>query len=285
MIVGILGSGYGKKMLIECEKRKIPAYPSVSRTVKSMSALHQRGVYLDGLKAKPEAAKASESKAIISANSAEPCDIIKSAPNKFVEEYEVKQILKHYGIKVPDSKVFTDLPKDVKFNFPVVLKVSDPNILHKTDVGGVALGIKTIEELREKFDAMKKKFPTSRFIVESMEKSGVEVIIGLMRDPNFGLSIMFGLGGIYTELYKDVTFRTLPISAKDADEMVSEIKAHRIFEGFRNIKASKEALIDLLLKVSAMGVDLESQIAQLDLNPVFVRESDAVAVDAKIIKN
>lgn len=202
---------------------------------------------------------------------------------KIIEEIDIKKMLKEYGIKVPEGILVSELPENLNINFPIVLKVSDPNILHKSDVGGVALNIKDYKELKIKFEEMKMKFPKSKFLIESMEKPGVEVIIGLIKDRTFGLSIMFGLGGIFTELYRDVSFRLIPIDDVDAREMVEEIKARKIFEGFRGIKASKDAVIDLLLKVSKFGNDHYEIIDQLDLNPVIVRENDAVVVDAKLI--
>lgn len=202
---------------------------------------------------------------------------------KVIEEIDVKKMLKKYGIKVPEGILVSELPENLNINFPIVLKVSDPNILHKSDVGGVALNIKDYNELKVKFEAMKMKFPKSKFLIESMEKPGVEIIIGLMNDRTFGLSIMFGMGGIFTELYRDVSFRLVPIEDIDAREMVEEIKARKIFEGFRGIRANKDAVIDLLLKVSKFGNDHYEIIDQLDLNPVIVRENDAVVVDAKLI--
>lgn len=202
---------------------------------------------------------------------------------KVFEEIDVKNMLKEYGIKVPEGMLVSDLPEELNINYPVVLKVSDPNILHKSDVGGVALNIKNYNELKTRFEEMKQRFPKSKFLIESMEKPGVEIIIGLINDRTFGLSIMFGLGGIFTELYRDVSFRLVPIEEVDAREMVEEIKAKKIFEGFRGIKANKNAVIDLLLKVSKFGNDHYNIIDSLDLNPVIVRENDAVVVDAKLI--
>jgi len=202
---------------------------------------------------------------------------------KVIEEMDVKKMLKEYGIKVPNGILVTELPDSIGLDYPLVLKVSDPNILHKSDVGGVVLNIKNYEELNIKFMEMKNKFPNSKFLIESMEKPGIEIIIGLIRDATFGLSIMFGLGGIFTELYRDVSFRLVPIDDFDAREMIEEIKAKKIFEGFRGIRANKEVVIDLLLKVSSFGKDHYDTIDQLDLNPVIVRENDAVVVDAKLI--
>ena len=116
-----------------------------------------------------------------------------------------------------------------------------------------------------------------------MEEKGVEIILGLVQDPTFGLSIMCGIGGIFTELYKDVTFRIIPIDKYDSVQMIEEIKGKKLLEGFRNMKANKELVIDLLLKVSKIGQELIEHIDQMDLNPVFVYENDICVVDAKLI--
>ena len=200
-----------------------------------------------------------------------------------LEERKVKEILAKYGIKVPKGIIVSDLPSKLDLNFPLVLKVSDERILHKSDVGGVVLNIKNYEELSKKFSEMKSKFKDSKFLIEEMEKPGLEVIIGLVQDKTFGLSIMFGLGGLFTELYRDVSFRLVPIDEFDARQMIEEIKAKKIFEGFRGLKLSKESVIDILLKVSSLGNDHYETIDQLDLNPVIVHENDAVVVDAKMV--
>jgi succinyl-CoA synthetase beta subunit len=200
-------------------------------------------------------------------------------------ENEVKDILKSYNIKTTNYKLVRKIEdlKNLKLKFPVALKVCSREILHKTDVGGVKLDIKNSEELKKTFKEFKKKFPKENFLVDQMEEPGVEIIIGLVQDPSFGLSIMFGIGGIFTELYKDVTFRIVPIERFDAQQMIDEIKGKKLFEGFRNIKADKELVIDLLLKVSKIGEQLMDKIDQMDLNPVFVYEKSYCVVDAKLI--
>ncbi|MEE9440349.1 MAG: acetate--CoA ligase family protein, partial [Candidatus Thermoplasmatota archaeon] len=120
-------------------------------------------------------------------------------------------------------------------------------------------------------------------LVDQMEEKGVEIIIGLVQDPTFGLSIMCGIGGIYTELYKDVSFRVVPIDRYDAEQMIEEIKGKKLLEGFRNIPANKQLVIDLLLKVSKIGAGLIDSIDQMDLNPVFVYDKSLCVVDAKLI--
>jgi acyl-CoA synthetase (NDP forming) len=137
-------------------------------------------------------------------------------------ENEVKDLMKAYGIRTTNYKLIkkeNDL-KNLGLIFPVALKVCSSKILHKTDVGGVKLGIKDIDELKKTFYIFKKKFPNENLLVDQMEEKGVEIIVGLVQDPTFGLSIMVGIGGIYTELYKDVSFRVIPIERVDADEMI-----------------------------------------------------------------
>ena len=207
-----------------------------------------------------------------------------SEGRKALAENEVKMLLRESGIPTTDFQV-VDSYDDIdlrKLRFPVVIKVCSPEILHKTDVGGVLLDIQK-EAFEGEFAKMRNKFPKEPILVESMQDRRAEVIIGLIDDPTFGLTIMFGLGGIYTEVYKDVTFRVVPIKKQDAEEMLSEIRAAPILEGFRKIKVDRDALVNLLMKVSALGVKYMDKLDQMDLNPVFVKEKGVVVVDAKML--
>jgi len=200
-------------------------------------------------------------------------------------ENEVKDVLKAYSIPTTKYKVVNkedDLGK-IGLKFPVALKVCSNKILHKTDVGGVKLNITDMDELKKNFKEFRSKFPKENLLVDQMEEKGVEIIVGLVQDPTFGLSIMVGIGGIFTELYKDVSFRVVPIDRYDAEQMIEELKGKKLLEGFRNIKANKQLVIDLLLKVSKIGEELMDRIDQMDLNPVFVYENDLCVVDAKMI--
>ena len=173
--------------------------------------------------------------------------------------------------------------ESLDLHFPVALKVCSRKILHKTDVNGVKLNIQNMDELYSSFDDFHKRFPKENLIIDEMKEKGVEAIVGLVQDPTFGLCIMSGVGGIFTELYKDVTFRVVPIDEYDAKEMIEEIKGKKLLEGFRNIKADKQQFIDLLLKVSKIGEELIDYVDQMDLNPVFIYENDICVVDAKLI--
>jgi acyl-CoA synthetase (NDP forming) len=200
-------------------------------------------------------------------------------------ENEVKDLLKAYGIRTTNYKVIKNLEDldNLGFEFPVALKVCSSKILHKTELGGVKLDIKNMDELKKTFKEFKKKFPKENLLVDKMEEKGAEIIIGLVQDPTFGLSIMYGIGGIYTELYEDVSFRIVPIDQYDAEQMVEEIKGKKLLEGFRNIPANKQLVIDLLKKVSKIGEELTNHIDQMDLNPIFVYENNVCVVDAKLI--
>lgn len=200
-------------------------------------------------------------------------------------ENEVKDILTAYGIPTTNYEVVSkesDL-ESLQLRYPVALKVCSSEILHKTDVGGVKLNIQNKQELHNYFKEFKEKFPEEKFLVDQMEEKGVELIVGLINDPTFGMTIMCGIGGIYTELYQDVSFRVIPIDRYDAEQMIEEIKGKKLLEGFRNIAADKSLFIDLLLKVSDFGSEFIDRIDQMDLNPVFVYGDRICVVDAKLI--
>ncbi len=204
------------------------------------------------------------------------------AKNGILDESTIKEMLGSFGVKVPKGVLVENYPQKINLKYPLVLKVSDPEVLHKSDVGGVRLGIKNSMELRKEFKAMKNRFPDSKFIIETMEKEGLEIIVGAINDRDFGLAIMLGMGGIYTELYGDVAFRLIPIDGLDAEEMIGSVSINRFVEGFRGIKVNKEKLKNLLLKISEIAYNIGERLNQLDLNPVIATEDDLVVVDAKL---
>jgi acyl-CoA synthetase (NDP forming) len=155
--------------------------------------------------------------------------------------------------------------------------------LHKTEVGGVILDIRDEGEAKAAFSNLQKKFSNEKILIESMEEKGLELIMGIIRDPSFGLSIMVGLGGIFTEALNDVSFRVIPISKFDAEAMLGDLKAAKVLDGFRGMKVNKSLVIDILLKLSQLGLDFDKHLSQMDLNPVILRENDAIVVDAKMI--
>ncbi len=176
-----------------------------------------------------------------------------------------------------------EVPPLQDLRYPLVAKVCSERILHKTDVGGVILDIRNGDELSVAIEKLKKKFPGDDILIEPMEEGDLEIIVGVIDDSVFGLSIMFGLGGVLAELYRDVTFRTIPVDEYDVDEMLTDIKGSKILEGFRGISVSKESIEDFLLKISNFGEEMGNRLEQLDLNPVLVKESGLVVVDAKMV--
>ena len=209
-------------------------------------------------------------------------------------ETEAKELLREYGIPVPDFKLIkseeeiSGLANEI--NFPITMKIVSPDIIHKTDAGGVKLNIKDEKEARIAyqeiiFEAKKynKKAKISGVIIYPMVPQGTEIIIGIMKDPHFGPVIMFGLGGIFVEVLKDISFRILPIEERDAEEMISEIKGYQILKGIRGEKRKDIQVIkDLLLKISQLALE-NPEISEIDLNPVLVFEKGLQVIDARMI--
>jgi len=209
-------------------------------------------------------------------------------------EIESKELLKAAGIDVVDTRLAKSKEEAIsisrKLGFPVVLKIASPDIVHKSDAGGVRLGLETASEVGKAYDqilpAVKRSFPEARIhgvAVQKMARPGVEVIIGMSQDAQFGPVLMFGLGGILVEVLKDVSFRIVPLSRRDAAEMLREIKGYPLLEGYRGQEAVDiSCLEELLIKVSDF-VEQNPEIMELDLNPIFAYSDGAVAVDARVI--
>jgi acetyl-CoA synthetase (ADP-forming) len=206
---------------------------------------------------------------------------------------ESKKILKNEGFPVNPSGFGQNLDELLKeanrIGFPVAIKISSEDIVHKSDVGGVVTGIRSESELKEQYELMQQnitqKMPNAQIegiLIERME-SGVELLIGSTLDPMFGPILAFGLGGIYVEVLKDVVFRLIPIEHEDATEMLSEIKAAKILDGIRGQPpVDKKALVELLMETSNFIVN-NPEIEELDLNPVFASDKGVSVVDARII--
>src|SRR5690242_9541744 len=219
--------------------------------------------------------------------------IIFSAEDKVITEESAKQILTYYGVKVPGYALVTSTDeaarKAKELGFPLVAKIVSPQILHKTDVKGVKIGLNSELEIRETFDEMYNRlsaqFNVKGMLIEKMVPKGVaELIIGLQNDPQFGPVIMLGLGGIYTEIFKDISFRVLPITKDDAVEMIENLKGKQILKGFRGSEpVNFDVLGDALVNIGNLGVDMAAYYESIDFNPVIVYPNDYTVVDAKII--
>ena len=209
-------------------------------------------------------------------------------------EIEAKELLKQSGIDVVETRLAASkedaLALSKEMGFPVVLKIASPDLVHKTDAGGVKLDLEDEDAVAKAYESImksvKEQYPDASIqgvSVQKMAKPGVEVIIGMSKDAQFGPVIMFGLGGILVEILKDVSFRIVPLEKRDAHEMVHEIKGFPVLEGYRGqAPADIEKLEDMILKVSAF-IEQNPAIEELDLNPVFAYSDGAVAVDARVI--
>ncbi len=213
---------------------------------------------------------------------------------KFLLETEAKNVCTEYGIPVTKFSVAKNAEEAVKFaekiGYPVVMKIVSPDVIHKFDVGGVVINLKTAKEVESAFkkilENVKKHNPNAKIIgitVQEMAPASTEVIVGAIKDPQFGQTLMFGLGGIFVEILKDVTFRIAPITEQEAKEMIIEVKAYPLLQGYRGQPpADVDAIVKILLATSKLIMDYP-QIKELDLNPVIVYEKGAKTVDARII--
>jgi acyl-CoA synthetase (NDP forming) len=209
-------------------------------------------------------------------------------------EIESKEFLKSAKIPIVEAKLATTKTEAMaiakKMGFPVALKIISPDVVHKSDSGGVKLGVPNATQVSKAYGEIlvnvKKHYPKAKILgisVQKMAKPGVEVIIGMTKDAQFGPVIMFGLGGILVEVLKDVSFRIVPMTKRDAAEMISEIKGYPLLKGYRGQEpANIPYLEELIVKVSDF-VDKNPEIKELDLNPIFAYKDGAVAVDARVI--
>lgn len=289
LIVDSLYAHIKPEPLQRLRKAGLPIYASIEHAVKVMAALGERGAYI----------KNSQN-----AEYNKPLSVDKSCSDSFSKaraekrdlfEFEAKSLLRSYGIDVPmelivrDESEFDSVIKQFG-NTPLAMKVVSKDILHKSDAGGVKLNVvgkAALKVARDEILASCKKYKADADIegvlLAPMARKGTEVIIGMSQDPIFGPVLMFGLGGIFVEILKDVAFRAIPLSRHDARSMIEQIKARKIFEGARGEPAvDKEALVELLMKVSAI-VDAHPEIAELDLNPIIAYDDGYAVVDARII--
>jgi len=219
---------------------------------------------------------------------------LKKGGRLILTEFESKKFLKQVGIPVIETRLARTLKESVLFSqkmgFPVALKIASPDIVHKSDSGGVRLSLNNASEVRaayrEIMDGVQAKNPSASIqgvSVQKMAKPGTEVIVGSSKDPQFGPVIMFGLGGIFVEVLKDVSFRIIPLGRKDALEMIEEIKGYPLLQGYRG-KESVDipALTEIILKISRV-MEENPEIKELELNPIMAYKKGALAVDARII--
>ena len=218
----------------------------------------------------------------------------RDAGRHLLTEVESKQLLADADIPTVSALLATSRDEAIQLSrqigFPAVLKIASPDIIHNSDVGGVKLGLSNENEIGQAFDQMMHDVTSAHpdavidgISVQSMARPGVEVIMGMYKDPQFGPMLMFGLGGVLVEVLKDVAFRIVPLTQRDAEQMVREIKGYPVLEGYRGQPpADIEALVQALLKLSRF-VDRMPVIKELDLNPVLAYSDGLTVVDARIV--
>jgi len=211
-------------------------------------------------------------------------------------EHEAYEVLAAYNLPVPKAALAKSEDDAVKIaneiGYPVVLKIVSPDIVHKSDVGGVKINLKNESDVREAFksimESVKEKAPNARItgiLVQEMVPEGLEVIVGATRDPTFGPVLLFGLGGIFVEVLKDVSFRIAPVTKYDAETMLSEIKAAKLLEGYRGMPPrDKKALVNIIINLSKFMEEQDS-VSDVDLNPIMAFEvgKGAKIADARVL--
>jgi len=218
----------------------------------------------------------------------------KKESRKALLEPEAKTICMEYGIPVTKFKVALNENEAAKYadeiGYPVVLKIVSPDIIHKSDAGGVIIDLKNPAEVADAYkkilENVKKYDANAKIVgilVQEMAPQSTEVIVGAIKDPQFGQTVMFGLGGIFVEILKDVNFRIAPLTTDDAKDMITELKAYPLLKGYRNTPpADIDALVNILCNTSRLVMD-NPEIKELDLNPVLAYQKGAKTVDARII--
>ncbi len=221
-------------------------------------------------------------------------DQAKSEGRSVLTEIESKELLGYSGINVNDTRLAKSPSEAVSIGnetgFPVVLKITSPDITHKSDSGGVRMGLETPEQVERAFnDIMEtagRKQPGARIhgvSVQKMAAPGVEVIIGMSRDPQFGPVLMFGLGGVWVEILEDISLRVIPVTRRDVREMIKEIKGYKMLTGYRGQPPVDEAALEDMLLAVADFVTQYPVVKELDINPVIAYSDGSVAVDARIL--
>jgi acetyltransferase len=263
----------------------VPAYPDPAEAVRAMAALREYGRYLE--------MKEDSFRPYTDVNRERVREIIDSNEGKAIVEHSAKEIFGAYGIKVPKEEVAKSADEAERIasriGYPVVMKIVSKDILHKSDAKAVKVNVregevrKTFDEIVANARAYRSDARIEGVLVQEMAPQGRETIVGSLYDPQFGPCIMFGLGGIFVEVLKDVVFRLAPISREEAKEMMTEIKGYPILKGVRGESAVDfDALADAVSRISQLVSDFP-EIKEIDANPIFAYEKSYMVADARII--
>jgi len=291
VVAGFLGGAECSRAITSLIENKVPAYDGIEVAVNAMAALHElaQAVASKNLSYSPYT-DVNKDKVREKLNS------VKAEGRKELNELESKEILSAYGLPIVETFLARDTSEAVSLanniGYPVVMKISSSQVLHKTDAGGVKVDVNNEREVREIYNLLvdnTRKYDARAIVqgitVQRMAKAGTEVIIGSIHDRAFGPAVMFGLGGIFVELLKDVVFRIAPISKETAIEMIRETRSYPIFEGPRGqIPRDINAVAESISRLSQLAYDFD-EIKEIDANPVFMykQQQGCIVVDARII--
>lgn len=290
VLASFIGADAVQEAALHLQASKVPHYPSPERAAAVLFAMNRHREWL-----------AAPQRTIrrLSANTNKVKKLIKNHRQRGlrrITEMDAKAVFEAYGLRVPEGQLARTSEEAVaaarRIGFPVVMKVVSQDIVHKSDVGGVRVGISSVREVEDAFDLMNLRIPTrvpgariDGVLIEEMKTgAGQEVILGMTRDPMFGPMLMFGLGGIYVEVLKDVTFHLAPLTVDEAMEMLRATRTFALLEGIRGQKGVDiEAIAEALQRIAQLGVDFP-EISELDINPLRVGPigGDTVALDARI---
>ena len=290
----ILTAFMGKQTIGEGEKilraHGLPNYPVPERAVNALAAMVRQKQWQE--RPMPQIEHFDVDRDAV----AQVFQQVKADGRLAIGDAEARAVQAAYGIPFPKSVLAKTADEAAKaaeeIGFPVVMKITSPDILHKTDIGGVKLNLQSADEVRDTFDLMmyraQRYQPTAEIwgcLVQQQVKGGKEILLGMNRDPQFGPLLVFGLGGIYVEALKDVTFRVAPIDRRQAREMLSEIRGFPLLRGVRGEPPSDmDAIVDVILRLSQLVTDFP-EIVEIDINPLMVFEQGkgALGIDMRLI--
>jgi acetyltransferase len=285
--IGLIGTETGSYL----DERGVPEFNLPEDAVSAMSALMRRGAWL--ARTEPEPVRLEKHPAPDLGKAKRLLEDARTEGQTNLDLARATQILQCAGLRYNKSATATDEDHAVRhaadIGYPVVLKLISPDVVHKSDVGGVVINV--IDEagvrdactsIRERVEAHQPGARITGFTVEE-QINGTEVIVGMSRDPDFGPLLMVGMGGVFVEVYKDVAFRLVPLSRRDAYDMISEISAQPLLDGARGRPVlDRSELAEIVLRVGAL-VEAMPEIEELDLNPLVITDDGLVAIDARVV--
>ncbi|MDP8211965.1 MAG: acetate--CoA ligase family protein [Candidatus Zapsychrus exili] len=283
VFAAMVGGERSRTALHYLSEKNIPAFDSVNQAVSALKILYKwKKIKAQEREVAEQVDAPQEAKDII--------EKIRAEGRSFLLEHEARKVLEICGVPMPSGGFAASADEAVALAnaqdmYPIAMKVASVDIIHKTDVGGVVLNIKTEKELREKYNVMIEHIaevvPEAKVLGVNLVKmtKGIECIVGLSQDPQFGPVVMFGLGGVLVEALKDVSFRVVPFGPIEAKRLIEDIKTKKILDDFRGMKAHKESIIQTLCAVQKLAL----YVKEIDVNPLITNEEGSFAVDARII--